>query len=150
MGIHAANPYTEAMASLTAVREALATALSGITGLRVSPIYLGTVNPPAAIIMPQPRQALRFDALGGSVSYLLRIILLGSYTEDSSSQALMDGYLASTGSTSIAAALAANPTLSGACDYCNMDTVNGYGLMEWSAQQYLGTQILVTVAASTP
>jgi hypothetical protein len=124
--------------------------LGTISGLRVSADYLPSVNPPAAIIMPQPRQALRFDALGGSVSYLLRVILLGSYTEDTSSQALMDGYLASTGPASIAAILAANPTLSGACDYCNMDTVNGYGLMDWAGQQYLGTQILLTVAASTP
>jgi hypothetical protein len=138
------------MASLATVRQSLATALGVIPGLRVSADYQSQVNPPAAIIMPQPRQSLRFDALGGSVSYLLRIVLLGSAVEDTSSQALMDGYLATTGSSSIAAALAANPTLSGACDYCNMETVNGYGLMEWAGQTYLGTQVLITIMASTP
>jgi hypothetical protein len=138
------------MASLATVRQSLATALGVIPGLRVAADYQSQVNPPAAIIMPQPRQSLRYDALGGAASYLLRIILLGSSLEDTSSQALMDGYLATTGSSSIAAALAANPTLSGTCDYCNMETVNGYGLMEWAGQTYLGTQILLTVAASTP
>jgi hypothetical protein len=138
------------MASLASVRQALATALGVIPGLRVSPVYQSQINPPAAIIMPQPRQSLRFDALGGTVSYLLRIVLLGSAVEDTSSQALMDGYLATTGTSSIAAALAANPTLSGSCDYCNMETVNGYGLMEWAGETYLGTQILLTVAATTP
>jgi hypothetical protein len=138
------------VADLAAIRQALATALGGIAGLRVSPVFQAQVNPPQVIIMPQPRQALRFDALGGAVSYPLRIILLASYTEDASSQALMDSYLASSGASSIAAALAANPTLSGAVDYCNMDTVTGYGLMEWAGQQYLGSQILLTVAAKTP
>jgi len=138
------------MADLAAIRQALATALGGIAGLRVSPIFQAQINPPAAIIMPQPQQVLRFDALGGADSYLLRIVLLGSYTEDASSQSLMDSYLASSGSSSIAAALAANPTLSGAVDYCNMDSVRGYGLMDWAGQQYLGAQILLTAAAKTP
>jgi hypothetical protein len=29
-----------------------------------------------------------------------------------------------------------------------MDSVRGYGLMEWAGQQYLGAQILVTVLAT--
>lgn len=138
------------VADLQACRNALAAALGAIPNLRVFADYQSQINPPTAIIVPQPQQALRFDALGGSVSYLLRIILLGSYTEDVSSQALMDSWLATTGSSSIAAALAANPTLGGVVDYCNMESVRGYGLMEWAGQQYLGSQILLTVAAQTP
>lgn len=138
------------MADLQACRQALASALGVIQGLRVSADFQAQINPPAAIIMPQPQQALRFDALGGSVSYLLRIVILGSYTEDASSQTLMDGYLASTGASSVAAVLAANPTLGGVVDFCNMDSVRGYGLMEWAGQQYLGSQIMLTVAAKTP
>lgn len=140
------------MADLNALRQALATALSVIPGLRVFPDFVSAPSPPAAIILPGTGgtggQVMRFDALGGAVSYLCRIILLVSYTEDASSQALMDSYLSSTGTSSIAAALAANPRLGGACDYCNMEQARGYGLMTWAAQEYLGTQIPVTIAAS--
>lgn len=136
------------MADLTSVRNALAAALSGISGLRVVPENQSQVNPPMALVLPQPQQVLRFDTLGGGISYLLRIILLVSYVEDLSSQLLMDSYLASTGTSSIAAALKANPTLSGAVDYCNVDSVRGYGLMDWAGQQYLGSQLLVTAAAT--
>lgn len=138
------------MASLASIRTALATALGGISGLRVSPDFTATVNPPAAIIMPQTRVVEVPVALGGSKNFMMRIMLLGSYTEDTSSQALIDGYLSTTGPSSIMATLEANPTLSGACDYCNVDSVTGYGLLDWAGQQYLGTQFLLTVAASTP
>ena len=136
------------MADLGSACSALATTLGNIAGLRVSPTFLAQVNPPAAIIMPQPSQSLRFDTLGGGISYLLRVVLLVSYAEDQSSIALMNGYLASTGPTSVAAAIKANPTLSGAVESANLDTIRGYGLMDWAGQQYLGAQCLVTVMAT--
>ncbi len=136
------------MADLTTAQNALATVLSTIPGLRVSSGFAAQVNPPAAIIMPQPAQSLRFDTMGGGISYLLRIVLLASYTQDSSSQAAMNAYLATTGTSSIAAKILANPTLGGKVESANMDAARGYGLMEWAGQQYLGAQILVTVLAT--
>lgn len=138
------------MADLNAIRQALATALDGISGLRVSPDFVAAPNPPAAIIMPQTRLVETAVALGGTKNFMLRIMVLGSYTEDTSSQALIDSYLATSGPNSISATLEANPTLSGACDYVNVDTVTTYGLLTWAGTEYLGTQFLLTVAASTP
>ena len=136
------------MADLTSVSNALATVLRTIPGLRVSSGFTAQINPPAAVVMPQPSQALRFDAFGGAVSYLLRIVLLASYTQDTSSVAALNTYLATSGPSSISEVLRLNPSLSGAVESANMDTVRGYGLMEWAGQQYLGTQILVTVMAT--
>lgn len=137
------------MADLNAIRQALASVLqTALPNLRVSADFQAAPTPPAAIIMPQPQQALRYDAMGGAVSYLLRIVLLGSYTEDASSQALIDSYLSTTGANSIHQVLLGNPRLGGAVDYCNMERVNGYGLMEWAGQQFLGTQIPLTVAVT--
>ena len=136
------------MADLTSACNALASVLSGISGLRVSPTFVGQVNPPAAIIMPQPAQSLRFDTLGGGISYLLRVVLLVPYTEDQSSVALMNGYLATTGPASVAAILKANPTLGGAVESANLDVIRGYGLMDWAGQTYLGAQCAVTVMAT--
>lgn len=136
------------MADLTSACNALASVLNGITGLRVSPTFQAQVNPPAAIIMPQTSQSLRFDTLGGGISYLLRVVLLVSYIEDASSIALMNGYLATTGASSVAAIIKANPSLGGAVESANLDMFRGYGLMDWAGQQYLGAQGLVTVMAT--
>ena len=136
------------MADLTSACNALATALGVIPGLRVNSGFTSQVNPPAAIVMPQPSQSLRFDTMGGGISYLLRVVILTQYGQDSSSVAALNSYLATTGTNSIAATILANPRLGGAVESVNMDAVRGYGLTEWAGQQYLGAQILVTVLAT--
>lgn len=138
------------MADLTAVCNGLAAVLGQIPNLRVSPQFTAQVNPPAAIILPQPGQSLRFDSFGGGVSYLLRVVLLASYTEDTGSVALMNSWLASTGPSSVSAVIAANPRLAGVYDYATVDSIRGYGLREWAGQQYLGADVVVTVMAATP
>lgn len=138
------------MADLTAVCNGLAAVIGQIPGLRVSSQFVAQVNPPAAIILPQPQQALKFDTLDGGTSYLLRVVLLASYTEDTSSVALMNSWLATTGASSLNAVIRANPRLAGVYDFANLESIRGYGLMEWAGQQYLGAQALVTVMAVTP
>lgn len=137
------------MADLSAVRAALAATLDTIPGLRVSPIFVSQVNPPMAVIMPQPRQVLRFDTFGEGVSFMLMIQLLAAFGEDSGSQAQLDAYLG-TGPGSIEAALIADPTLGGVADNANIDTIGRYGLTEWAGQSYLGAQCMITVMARTP
>jgi hypothetical protein len=136
------------MADLTSVCNGLATVLDTIPGLRVSSGFTSQVNPPMAVVMPQPSQSLRFDTMGGGISYLLRVVLLAQYAQDSSSVNQLNSYLATTGQFSVAATILANPRLGGAAESVNMDSVRGYGLMEWAGQQYLGAQILVTVLAT--
>jgi len=138
------------MADLTAICNGLAAAVGLVPGLRVSPTFVAQVNPPAAIIMPQPGLGVKFDTIDGGVSYPLRVVLLVSYTEDASSVALMNGYLASTGPSSVLAAIKANPRLAGVYDYANVESVRGYGLREWAGQQYLGADVVVNVMAATP
>jgi hypothetical protein len=136
------------MADLTSVCNALATVLDTIPGLRVSSGFTSQVNPPMAIVMPQPSQSLRFDTMGGGISYLLRIVILAQYVQDSSSVNQLNSYMATTGQFSIAAVILANPRLGGAAESVNLDSMRGYGLMEWAGQQYLGAQGLVTVLAT--
>lgn len=136
------------MADLTAVCNSVGTTLATISGLRVSNQFVSQVNPPAAVVMPQPGQALRFDTLDGGITYFLRVVLLVSMTEDTSSVALLNSYLATTGASSVAQTLRLAPRAAGVYDYAIMDSVRGYGMMEWAGQQYLGAQILVQAMAS--
>lgn len=139
------------MADLAAIRTALAntlqTALPGPPQLRVSSVSVGTVNPPEGVIMPQPSQGLRFDTFDGGVTFAMRIALMVGIADNTSSQALLDSYLSTTGPFSIAAALKANPRLGGAVEYCNMDGFRGYGMIDWGGVAYLGTQITLTILA---
>ena len=138
------------MADLTACCNGLAVVLQQVPGLRVSSQFAWQVNPPAAVIVPQPQQSLRFDALGDSVSYLVRVVLLASATEDTSSVALMNSWLATSGQNSVPAVIKNNPRLAGIYDYAVLESIRGYGLMEWAGQSYLGAQLLVTIMAATP
>jgi hypothetical protein len=142
------------MASLTAIRTALAATVANVTGLRTSAIYTGQINPPMAVVVPQPGQDLTFATIDGAVDYNLLVALMVSYTEDASSQALLDSYI-DAGSqvsvnTSVLAAIRANPTLGGLADFAVVNAVLGYGLRDWGGQQYLRADIMVQVAAHEP
>lgn len=136
------------MADLDAILNSLVSSLqTAIPTLRVSK-YSSQVNPPCAIIVAQPQQNLKFDTLDGGVSYLLRIIVLASGpTEDTSNITLLDSFISTVGANSIPAAIRANPRVPGVYDYVNLDSMRGYGLLEWAGQQYLGTTGQLTVMA---
>jgi hypothetical protein len=135
------------MADLGAIREALATQISTVPGLRVSATYVSVVNPPAAVIMPQPGQIIQFMTMDGLINYNLRIILLVTMASDTSSQEEMDDLMSTTGlGTSVLDAINADPSLGGSVAWALPSTMTTYGLIEWAGVQYFGTNILVTVA----
>jgi hypothetical protein len=142
-------------ADLNAIRAALASVISaGIPNLRAYGQFQSQINPPCAVILPQPNQAVRFDTFEGGLTFMLRIVLLVSYTEDASSQTALDAYLGNL-STSVYRLIRSNPTLGGVCESADPTAVrgygagaSGYGLMEWAGQQYLGTNLLVNVMAT--
>lgn len=138
------------MADLNAICNGLAATIGQISGLRVSPVFVSNVNPPQAIILPVTGQALKFDTLDGGVTYSIRVVLLVQYAEDTSSTTALNGYISTTGTSSLAQVIKNNPRLAGVYDYVTMDSIRGYGLMEWSGQQFLGTTASLTVMAATP
>ena len=146
------------MADLAAVRQALATTIQNNTtiggfNLPCSPILMGQVNPPQALIAPQPGQSIVFDTLDGglgfpgTVTYHLRVILLVSLGEDLSAQTYLDNLLSVDKAGSVISAIQDNERLGGAVHYAVPTTSHGYGYREWAGQQYFGAEILVSVAA---
>lgn len=135
------------MASLNTIRTALASVVDNVPNLRVFSTWQQQINPPAAIIAPQPGQMITFDTVDNSVSYLLRIILLVSYAEDQSSQATMDALLDSDGPNSVLGVLRTNPSLNGQVSFCVPVSVFGYGLLDWAGQTYFGTTVIVQAVA---
>jgi hypothetical protein len=136
------------MADLSSIRAALAATLKqGIPSLNTYRDFIAVPITPAAIIMPQPQGGLAFRTLDGAVDYALRIALLVTYGEDISSQTALDAYLSTGGPESVLDVIYRNPRLGGEVDFCWIETFRGYGLTEWAAQQYLGTNLSVMIMA---
>jgi len=137
-------------ASLDACRQALAARLGSVAGLNVSADYVMQVNPPAAVIFPQPGHNTQFVAMGGVVNRLLSLVLLVSWVAVTDAQVAMDALLdqgpGADPSKSVLASLAADPSLGGVVSYAVPTLVSSYSTRNWGGEDYLGCEILVEVA----
>ena len=133
--------------TFTQVRVALTTRLSSISGLRAHHTFRD-VTPPAAIVMPVQGTFMSYGiTMDGQVNWLLRIILLASIGDTKAGQTTMDAMLATTGSTSIYAAIMADPSLGGVVSFCEPVEATGYGLMNVDGVDYLACSLTVQIGA---
>lgn len=134
------------MAVLSAVRAALAAAVSNVPGLRADASVPGQVSPPVAVITPARGPFITYtETFEQNVAvYTLEVILLVSYADDRAGQLLLDGYLSATGAASVRAAVAADQTLGHVVDYAVVTSAQDYGLITWGTETYLGARLLVT------
>jgi hypothetical protein len=113
------------MASLTDLREALASNLAAIDGLQESAYVLANPTPPAAEVVPAP---IEYDkAMGRGLdkwTFLVRVLV--GLTSDIGAQKRLDKMLASAGPDSVKAALETDPTLGGAADDLIVTRCSGY------------------------
>lgn len=154
------------MAGLQAIRTALAAVIqAAVPGVNVSAYHPQQVNAPQIVIDVQP-QAEVWATLEGAVDFELRVVLMASVAEDVSGQSLLDSWLDSSAQGSVVAAITQNPRLqvpagSGppACDYAVITRIGvpggaasrgGYSVLDWAGVPYLGTNIMVEVAANLP
>lgn len=138
-------------AGLDACRQALATTLANVTTLPViSKDYVAQVNPPQAVIFPQPGHNTRLVGMGGLINYLITVVLLQPWVAMQDSQVAMDAWLAegpgADPTKSVLACLDANPTLGGTVSYAVWTLVSSYSTRSWGGEDYLGSEILVEVA----
>lgn len=138
------------MATLDSARTALAATLSTVTGLTASAKYQTQVNPPQAVIFPQPGHNTQFVALGGVVNYLLSVVLLQSFVASDDAQAAMDALLVdgpgADPTKSVLACMRNDPTLGHVVNYAVPTLVSSYSMRSWAGEDYLGCEILVEVA----
>lgn len=134
------------MAVLSDVRNALAAAIDNVPGLRATGQMSGEINPPVAVVVPAPGPFISYSETFelNVVDIALEVVLLVSYADERAGQLLLDGYLSATGTSSVRAAITADPTLGGVADYCVLETAADYGLIEWAGVQYLGARLAVT------
>ena len=132
---------------LDGIAAAIRTGLSGdVVAGRTFSLAPDSLNPPTIVIVPAPGDFLFYDDTYGATDNFAALVKVLNGTQDSnSSQALLLGYMAKTGATSIRAAILAAPTLGGICSYMQIPTAQNFGDVEWAGQQYLGFELPVAV-----
>jgi len=129
------------------IRAGLATAATNVSGLRGMAFLADSIEPPVWV---SGEVEISYDRTfrGGSAG-LVEATFTGrlyvSRADDRAGQALLDGYLTPSGSSSIKAALETDVTLGGVCKTLWVERVHGYGLWEVAGTPYMGCQFDVKV-----
>lgn len=154
------------MASILAVRQALAARLETVEGLRVLPYVEGSISPPAATIVPgigsetsTSRPAIDYDkSFRGAVLMNFLVKIAVSSVADDAAQRKLDAYLDVGTDVSVKDALEAGMEPIYAEEYDDADApvvadsvlvkgVSHYGMVEWAGTSYLGADLHVEVMA---
>jgi hypothetical protein len=132
------------MATLTEIRNGLATRLATISGLRVSATLPEQLNPPIAVIGPE---AITYDLnnRNGLHQYTMTVTLIVARADARSAQTQLDAYVAPSGSSSVKAAIEGDRTLGGKVDTCRVTTVTNYAMTDTLEIPYLGLDFTVEV-----
>jgi hypothetical protein len=104
----------------TAVRQGLTTALDTITGLRCFDYVPDSLSPPAAVVEPLEIEYGVSMTSSGIDYYRGFVLVIVGRMSDRSSQDRLDAYLASSGASSVVAAIESDRTLSGSCSTCQV------------------------------
>lgn len=133
--------------SFTAVRAAVATAVTTGTGLVAHATAPGTVNPPCVVVLPAPGVFINYSvSMDGAADINLTVKLLVSSAEDTIGQTSLDAYLDYAGASSVAAAIQADQDLGGVAHAVSVDTAGNWGLHELGDLSYWGCDFAVRVS----
>ena len=136
------------MATLTEIREGVATRLKTIPGLQASARILTNPTLPTAYVLPGDIDYHQTMGDGHSDWNLLIELQVGTVS-DIGAQDKLDAFLSESGNQSVKAALEAAPTLGGLADDLIVQGVRDYGLFARAqGDAVLGARVLVWVLAA--
>lgn len=132
------------MASISAIRDALAAQLQTITDLHAYDTIPGTIQTPAAIVEPD-EPFIQFDStMGrGSDDLAFTVLVLAQEGTIRTAQDDLDGYLATAGARSVKAAV--DGDLGGVVSFARVVSAGGYGQYEFNGISYAGVRFKIEV-----
>ena len=135
------------MASLTSIRNGIGTNLGNISSLTVSNFVPDFVEPPIAVVGVV--ETIEYDTTiqRGADKYEIPVFIYVSRVDAQDSQETLDGYLASTGSSSVKAQIESDVTLSGSANSCRVIEAKEVGVYTVNSIDYLGAEFIVEVIA---
>lgn len=133
-------------ATLTQVRQAIATVLGAIDGLSAHPFEPGSITPPAALVHPAPGAFLDYQVTMDAAHDLRLVVLIVVQPGEEQSWAeQLDAFIADEGASSIFAAIDANQTLGDLVDGCHVTVAQDYGTYTVGGADYPGVEFAVEV-----
>lgn len=133
------------------VRAALKTRLESISGLKVYAFAPASISVPCAAITYGNGEFLtyRTSTDGHDMDLTITVFVQGGQRDEQTTAEALDAYLADAGSSSIYAAVEADPTLGGVVDSCSVMGASDYGSRVFgegeNAVRYQSVQFAVEV-----
>jgi hypothetical protein len=135
------------MATLSEIRDGIATNLATITGLRTSGFIPAQVNPPYAVISPDGIDYHRAFANGFS-TYNFTITVVVGQADSRSAQNMLDAYCSPSGASSIKSAIESDKTLSGKAFDVMVSEMRNYGSTTIGETTYLAAEFNCAVQST--
>jgi len=135
------------VANLTNIRNEIGNNLSNITSLSVYKYIPDMIEPPTAIVGVMERINYDSTLQRGSDKYEIPLFVYVSRVDAQDSQETLDGYLQSSGSSSIKAQVESDTTLNGEAQSVRVVEARDYGVYNINNIEYLGVEFLVEVIA---
>lgn len=135
------------MASITELREGIATNLATISGLRTAATIPDSPNPPIAIVMFD-RVEYHQSYKNGLANYSFSVQVIVARVDERNAQRYLDGYVSTTGASSVLLAIESDKTLGGKAFDCVVSEMSNYGSISVGENTYLAAEFQVQVLAS--
>ena len=132
--------------SISLIRQALATNLATIPGLRTAAEVPDLPNPPIAIV---GLRSVTYDGAfdGGLTTYNFAVTVIVGRAAEREAQRRLDAYI-STGATSVKSAVESDSTLGGYAYDCRVVSMDSVGSLSISDTTYLAADFTVSVIAN--
>ena len=135
------------MANLTNIRNEIGNNLANITSLSVFKFVPDSIEPPTAVVGVMDTITYDDTMARGSDRYSVPVYLYVSRVDAQDSQETLDGYLVSSGASSVKAQIESDTTLNGEAQSVRVVSAGNYGVYEINNINYLGVEFIVEVIA---
>jgi hypothetical protein len=135
------------MASLSSIRSGIATNLGNISTLTVFGFVPDSIEPPTAVVGVV--DSIEYDTAmaRGADTYIIPVFLYVSRVDAQDAQDTLDGFLASSGSSSVKTQIESDVTLGGVANSARVVEADNYGVYSINNIDYLGCEFTVEVIA---
>ena len=135
------------MASLSSIRSGIATNLENISSLTVFGFVPDSIEPPTAVVGVVDNIEYDTSMSRGADTYSIPVFLYVSRVDAQDAQDTLDGFLASSGSSSVKTQIESDVTLGGVANSARVVEADNYGVYSINNIDYLGCEFTVEVIA---
>ena len=135
------------MASLSSIRSGIATNLGNISSLTVFGFVPDSIEPPTAVVGVVDNIEYDTSMSRGADTYSIPVFLYVSRVDAQDAQDTLEGFLASSGSSSVKTQIESDVTLGGVANSARVVEADNYGVYTINNIDYLGCEFTVEVIA---